>query len=56
MLSKVIKDAFKMDIGSSSIRNIFATHNFGGQKQLLKDTAESMGTSVAMLSNIYINN
>jgi len=55
MLSKVIKDAFKMDIGSSAIRNIFATHIFGGQKQLLKDTAEQMGTSVAMLSNIYIN-
>ena len=55
MMSKAVSKAFDFEIGSSSIRNIFATAKFGGQKQLLKDTAEAMGTSVAMLSNIYIN-
>jgi len=55
MLSKVIKDAFKMDIGSSSIRNIFATAKFGGVKAEMKEVATDMGTSVSMLQNVYTN-
>jgi hypothetical protein len=55
MMSKAVSKAFGFDVGSSAIRNIFATHNFGGQKAEMKQVATDMGTSVAMLSNIYIN-
>lgn len=56
LMSKAVSNAFQMDVGSSAIRNIASTELFGGNKAEMKKIATEMGTSVNMLSSVYINN
>lgn len=56
LMTKYVADSFGMDVGASAIRNISATDKFGGQKVEMQKVATEMGTSVAMLAKIYINN
>ena len=56
LMSKAVSDAFQMDVGSSSIRNIYLSSKYSDVKEGLNKDCKEMGTSAGTALKIYIKN
>jgi hypothetical protein len=52
-LTRILNKVFGKKISVSMLRNIYLTEKFGGKKSELQDVATSMGTSPAMVTQVY---
>jgi hypothetical protein len=52
-LTRIMNKIFGKKISVSMLRNIFLTEKFGGKKSELQNIASSMGTSPAMVTDVY---
>ena len=53
-ITRILNHIFKKKIGVSMLRNIYLTDKFQKPMEILKDTAQNMGTSSSTISNNYI--
>ena len=53
-MTRTLNRIFKRPIGSSMLRNIYATAKHGAGQKKLKEDAAAMGTSVSVLTSHYI--
>jgi integrase len=52
-ITRILNSVFGKKISVSMLRNIYLTNRYGEQEKDKKDTAESMGTSTNIISNVY---
>ena len=52
-LTRILNKVFGKKISVSMLRNIYLTEKFGGKKSELQEVATAMGTSPAMVSQVY---
>ncbi len=52
-ITRILNTIFGKKISVSMLRNIYLTNRYGDQEKDKKDTAEAMGTSTNIISDVY---